>query len=715
MATLILTAVGTALGGPIGGTLGSILGQQLDRSLFAPKARQGPRLAELAVQTSSYGAPLPKLFGRIRVAGSVIWATDLVERRSTSGGKGQPRTVNYSYSANFAVALSARPILAVRRIWADGRLLRGTAGDFKTVTRFRLHLGDEDQELDPLIGSAKGLGGTPAFRGLAYAVFEDFELADYGNRIPSLTFEVEADDGAPTIGAIAGTLTDGMIAEGTTPALSGYAASGDTLRGLVETLADTTGLVLTDQGTTLRLGRPEGALNLIERQAEQGRRELVRQAAGAVPVEVSIAYYDPARDFQAGLQRALAGGEGGRVEQRALPAALAADVAKAMAERRLAEMRAARTRATLRLGWAHADSRPGDVVSVEGEAGPWVIKRHRLGPMSVELGLQRLAGATITASPAEAGSGAGQPDLLHGATILRLIDAPIGEPKGGRPLLFAAATGSETGWRRAALLASFDGGASWVDAGATAAPAAAGITLNALGAGPSTLFDEANSTDVQLVGSSTLLQNASEDSLIAGANLASIGDELVQFGRATPLGGARYRLSRLLRGRRGTEWAAASHLPGEAFSLIETSALAPVEAPAGSIGIEARVSATGAGDPVPVVASITISGQSLLPPAPVHLWARRTPGGDVAIGWTRRSRFGWTWSSGADTPLGEEQERYQLTISGEGFERLVETDIPAYPYSAAMQAADGVSGALTLSVRQVGDHGLSRPCPLTFD
>lgn len=105
MATLILTAVGTAVGGPIGGALGSILGQQLDRGLFAPKARQGPRLGELAVQTSSYGAALPKLFGRMRVAGSVIWATDLIERRATSGGKGQPKTVNYAYSANFAVAL----------------------------------------------------------------------------------------------------------------------------------------------------------------------------------------------------------------------------------------------------------------------------------------------------------------------------------------------------------------------------------------------------------------------------------------------------------------------------------------------------------------------------------------------------------------------------------------------------------------------------------
>ena len=47
---------------------------------------EGPRLKELSVQTSSYGSPLPVHFGRIRTSGSVIWATDLIERRTKSGG-----------------------------------------------------------------------------------------------------------------------------------------------------------------------------------------------------------------------------------------------------------------------------------------------------------------------------------------------------------------------------------------------------------------------------------------------------------------------------------------------------------------------------------------------------------------------------------------------------------------------------------------------------
>ncbi len=93
MATLVLTAVGSALGGPIGGAIGAALGRQADSLLFAPKARQGPRLKELEVQTSSYGTQIPAVLGTMRVAGTVIWATDLIERRTKSGGgKGRPST-----------------------------------------------------------------------------------------------------------------------------------------------------------------------------------------------------------------------------------------------------------------------------------------------------------------------------------------------------------------------------------------------------------------------------------------------------------------------------------------------------------------------------------------------------------------------------------------------------------------------------------------------
>ena len=721
MATLILTAVGSAVGGPIGGAIGAIAGQYIDQTiLFAPKPRHGPRLGDLAVQTSSYGTAIPQIFGTMRVAGTVIWATDLVEHRTASGGgKGRPRTVGYSYSASFAVALSARPILSVGRIWADGKLLRGAAGDFKSATGgYRLYAGDEDQPPDPLVAAAEGIGSAPAFRGLAYALFEDFQLEDYGNRIPSLTFEVEADPGAMTIGAIAEALAPGLVAAGATPALAGYAASGDNIRAAIEALADIVPLSLADDGEGLRLTAAGGEAIALAAADEHGRRELSRRGAGSVPDEISLTYYEVGRDYQAGLQRATRGqsAAAGLADRRALPAALTADAAKALAEFRLAAAWAGRTSLKLSLSWRGCGVRPGDRVILAGDAGLWKVARFTLGPMTADLELVRLArDAVPDPAAASAGQPVSQPDLPHGPTIVHLLDLPLGDGLGNKPLLFAAAAGSEEGWRRAALSASYDGGGSWQAAGATAAPATMGIAANALPPAGPALFDMVSVLEVELANGAMWLEGRSDDALAGGANLALAGSELIQFAAAEPLGANRFRLSRLLRGRRGTEWAADGHEEGERFVLLEAESLAMLEAPLGSLGGTARLLAAGIGDlPDPAAASAAIEGAALQPPSPVHLAAEVTGGGDLLIRWVRRSRQGWAWLSGGDTPLGEEQERYRLAIAGTGFVRSAEPGEPSYLYTAAQRLEDGGAGPVEIEVAQIGTFAPSRPARLTF-
>jgi hypothetical protein len=717
MATLVLTAVGTAIGGPIGGAIGSIAGQIIDRNvLFAPKPVHGARLGDLAVQVSSYGAAIPKVFGTMRVAGTVIWSTDLIERRSSSGGgKGRPKTIAYSYSASFAVALSARPIRGVGRIWADGKLLRGAAGDFKSATGFRLHHGGEDQPADPLIAAAEGIGQAPAFRGIAYALFENFQLEDYGNRIPSLTFEVEADDGPVTIGAIAEALSDGRVQAGITPALAGYAATGDSVRAAIEALGDVVPLSLADDGGRLALTGQAGEPALLDAAGEKGRREIVRRGAASLPSEASIAYYEIERDYQAGLQRATRSGAPGPADRRALPAALSAAEAKRLAESRLAEAWAGRVTAKAARSWRSCALRPGGDVVLEGEPGRWRIARIEIGPMTVTLELVRRPRSNLPGPPpASPGEPVRQPDLVHGPTELRLLDLALGDGLSGAPLLFVAAAGSEAGWRRAALEASLDGGASWAAAGGTAAPAAIGVALNALPPAGSALADTEAALEVELLNPSMWLESRGDDALARGANLALAGDELIQFGSAEPIGANRFRLSRLWRGRRGTEWAAALHAPGEDFVLIEPESLVPLAAPAGSTGAEARLTAYGVGDPPEgTLAARPIAGEALRPPSPVHLSAAPIDGGSM-LRWVRRSRQGWAWTDGADTPLGEESERYRLELTGEGFSRSVTLAEPFYHYSAAERLADG-GGPVLAAIVQLGTFAASRPATLPID
>lgn len=722
MATLVLSTVGAIVAGPIGSAVGAMIGQQIDQRLFAPKGRKGPRLGELAVQTSSYGSAIPKLFGTMRVAGTVIWSTDLKEdRHKSGGGKGRPKTTTYSYSASFAVALSARPIRAVRRIWADGKLLRGAAGDFKSETGFRLYLGDEQQEADPIIASREGAALSPAYRGLAYAVFEDFQLADYGNRIPLLTFEVEADGGPVAIGRIAAALSGGAVADGSTIAVAGYAASGDSVRAAVEALADVIPLSLSDDAGALVLRMtgfepvdvPAAAVGAKGAGDSGGPTDLIHGSGDATPGEVSLSYYEPARDYQTGLQRAIRNGAERRTDARALAAALDAETAKALAEHRLAALWIGRSTARVHLPWRWETLKPGRAVRLQGHPGQWRVTRWTLDRLVVSLELVRERGGLLRLPSATPGRSEGQPDFLHGPTTLRLFELPsLTEPPHQRPILFAAAAGTQAGWRRAALSASYDGGASWEAVGVTAAPATLGSVSEPLHASGSALLDAANSLEVELHHEGMWLEGRDDDALAAGQNLALVGAELIQFGQAEPVGPRRFRLSRLLRGRGGTEWAAGAHQAGEPFTLIEAESLTAIELPPGLVGSEARLLALGIGDSAAgVEAAVLVNGEGLRPPSPVHLRAVENADGGLRINWVRRSRLGWSWPGGVDAPLAEEAEKYRVTVSGGGVTRVLELTEARLLYTAP-ERAEHAGTVLKIEVVQLGTHGPSRSASL---
>ncbi|MEO0760247.1 MAG: glycoside hydrolase/phage tail family protein, partial [Pseudomonadota bacterium] len=202
MATVVLAAAGNAVGGAIGGSIlgigaatlgqaaGAIGGALIDQTLLGRGSRavEVGRASSLRLQRSTEGAPVPVVYGRMRVSGTLIWSTRFHEavnetRQGGKGGGGQ--TVReYSYSISIAVALCEGVIDRVGRIWADGQLL-DTGG-----LTYRVYRGDDTQAPDPKIEAVEGAGQAPAYRGTAYVVFEDLPVGPYGNRIPQLSFEV---------------------------------------------------------------------------------------------------------------------------------------------------------------------------------------------------------------------------------------------------------------------------------------------------------------------------------------------------------------------------------------------------------------------------------------------------------------------------------------------------------------------------------------------
>lgn len=192
MAQLAIPAAGAALGWYIGGSTGAQIGWVLGSSYAISKQTiDAPTLGDLRVQTSSYGSIIPQVFGKQRLAGNVIWATDKIPHKSSSGGKGftsGPETVVTTYTISMAIAICEGPILGVTRVWEDGTLKADINSDQQKLPG-TLYLGSDTQTPDPVMEAHEGVGNVPAYRGISYIVLEDFNLGVDG-RVPMFSFEV---------------------------------------------------------------------------------------------------------------------------------------------------------------------------------------------------------------------------------------------------------------------------------------------------------------------------------------------------------------------------------------------------------------------------------------------------------------------------------------------------------------------------------------------
>jgi len=222
MASIILSSIGSSvgnmmlpgLGGKLMSSLARKVGHVVDGEIgwsTSSVAKDGPRLESFKVQDSRYGVSIPQAFGRIRVAGNVIWASDLIEtshEETVSGGKGgvmsdafSSSRTTYTYSLNCAIALAQGEIGGIQTIWADSKVIyQNGVWTCGVLASAHIHNGAADQDVDPLLEGWIGAGMTPAYRGVAYIVLEGLQLKGFGNRLPNMTFELlpKVETGAPT-------------------------------------------------------------------------------------------------------------------------------------------------------------------------------------------------------------------------------------------------------------------------------------------------------------------------------------------------------------------------------------------------------------------------------------------------------------------------------------------------------------------------------------
>jgi hypothetical protein len=297
------------------------------------------------------------------------------------------------------------------------------------------------------------------------------------------------------------------------------------------------------------------------------------------------------------------------------------------------------------------------------------------------------------------------PDIVEGAVAMALFDLPdLEQEKSAAPAMYLAAACHTPGWRSAPVEVCAGGGTK--GAHTAARKSILGRALSLLAPGQPHLLDLIKELEVELVDDNHWLESCDDEALVMGSNLAVAGCELIQFGRAEPIGPGRFRVSRLLRGRRGTEWAMDAHDIGEAFALLAPGTLQRIDLPPSAQGIAIEVRSAkrrGARQSV----SAPVECEALRPPSPVQVRAIQTPAGDLAISWVRRSRHGWAWLDDIDAPLGEARELYRVTIEGPDGRTEFETEASAILVDAGQLASVG-SGSARVSIQQLGDQAASR-------
>ncbi len=431
-------------------------------------------------------------------------------------------------------------------------------------------------------------------------------------------------------------------------------------------------------------------------QQEEDRSVMVRyqrEEERMLPARLEVRYLDRFADYGTSVQAAVrAQVQVVDTEMFSSSLVMSESSAQLLAQRLLMERWLGRELWQFDLPMAYSYLEAGDIITLTtpGYSVPLMITRLQLGKpgmLKLEGVLHQRAIYDMYVAPKE--QEAVEPNVLQ-PTFLHVLDMPALPLDGisDHGLRFALIP-SSANWPGAVVLRGLTGSDTSIAFSHNGA-AITGTTLAALPEGIyGNVIDEVSTVEINL-DADAQLSNITEEQLLAGANAAMIGDEMVQFTNVTVLSPGRVRISRLLRGRMGTEWAQSSHSASERFVLIN-DALYAHALTNGDIGRTIRwlCVTSGLTELEATERSALYLGRALMPYAPVHLRAEKNAAAGIEISWIRRSRIEGDLRDLVDVALNESSERYALEIwQGVTLLRTVELTTPYFTYTQAMQLAD---------------------------
>lgn len=453
--------------------------------------------------------------------------------------------------------------------------------------------------------------------------------------------------------------------------------------------------------------------DLAARESNTGEPEpfpLVINNDMEIPSQIGLTYANTLADFQNATEyseRVFVSQDAVNLVQ--LPLGLLPSEAKRIANAMLNDQITSRATATIELPIEYSRLEPSDVILVETPDRTYRMRIVKKTDANNILKFEVVADDANVLLSSSLTDGDYNSQLLQqiGDTAWLTLDVPIFSDGANSPGYYVVARNAEPDelWPGAVFLRSFDN-VSYSQVQQFVLQSVFGTCSNILGNWTGgNVYDEINFLEVQVVGqlSGRTRQEMQAD---VSLNVAIVGDEVIRFRNAELIAANTYRLTGLIRGFRGTEWARGLHNAGERFVLVDQS-FRRVSTDVNQINQLKYVKAVTVGLNADGVTEqeFTDTGVGLRPFSVSNLRVLAN-GVDVQITWQRRTRLSTSYGGPVDqvVPLGEDTERYQVRIlNGTTLVRTATVFTPSFTYTQAQITADGFTSGqeITAEVAQV--------------
>ena len=627
--------------------------------------------------------------GGVDLAGNIIWTSGVRKKSEIkSGGKGpgQPDIEEITYDCDFAILVGRGP-LTITKIWANNDLIfnalagdgdatgvydenespdsdydnlilpepdinykspryngqatpdgngvviiTSTAGNYAEIA---IYPGTENQPVDPVIQAAvdgkRGAGSTPAYRGVCYVRFKQFNLSKFGGAVPQFVFRAESQT-LTTLDKICADLcrraglaeSDFNFSNLADIKVRGFLInSRQPPRQALEILGRMHRVDFFEEDGVIRAVKrasqvpiiiPESDLGALEgppREDLNEPPELVRMTildTPQLPRQFEVKYFDTRRDGQSNLHREQRfTARTSKIETLDIPATLIPREAKLLAQQELYRLWTERYLFNLSLPPKYGYLKASDVIQTTIGGFTYQIYISEIGgtlPASLKI---TGVGNEISVFDPEAAADGGDfdpyPVGIPAQTVATLFNIPELLPGNTRLGYYGAAAARGVGdWPGAGLYK--DSGLGFEKIADFKVQATMGVAVGALAGFTGTGNDNTNKLTVELYQGT--LESAASGDLDKGANLLLVGNEVIQFQNATQVAGftRRFEISNLRRGQKNTSANNSSHVAGERVVVLN-SAVVFIPTVATETGKERTYKAVTIGQTVDDAASFT--------------------------------------------------------------------------------------------------------------